>query len=290
MLVHVSAPKSRFTQVPNDVIDNPRLGDSAVRLMLWVLRRPRGAAIPAASEIARRIGLKKSAFMRAKQQLLDEGYLHEWRQQDRDGRWATEQLISDVPLDAEEARAVRDGWSPTAVEPAVGEPRARSVGRPQKKKTGEKTCLPPSQPSRAPAAEPAPAPPQPEHPLAARGARALAAVSHSERRLRLTGRDVRELAPLAGEWLLRGASTNDILDALVNGLPEPVHHPAALIRNRLTRKMPDAPRIRPPRAPEPLLTHPGPSPVEAPDLRAFVHERAAAVRTGIRKASRVAST
>ncbi|WP_344024800.1 hypothetical protein [Streptomyces luteireticuli] len=285
MLVHVSAPKSRFTQVPNDVIDNPRLGPEARCLMLWVLRRPRGVAIPAASEIARRTGLKKSAFMRAKQQLLDEGYLHEWRQQDRNGRWATEQLISDVPLDAEEARAVRDGSSPTAVKPAVGEPRARSVGRPQEK-TGEKTYLPPSQPSRSPSPEPEPVP---EHPLAQRGARALAAVSHSERRLRLTGRDVRELAPLAGEWLLRGASTNDILDALVNGLPEPVHHPAALIRNRLTRKMPEAPRIRPPRAaPEPPLTHPGPGPVEAPDLRAFVHERAAAVRTGIRKAPRAA--
>ncbi|MBH1936410.1 hypothetical protein I5Q34_19380 [Streptomyces sp. AV19] len=73
MLVHVSALKSRFTQVPNDVIDNPRLGSDARNLLLWVLRRLRGAAVPPLSEIARRLGIKKSGFMRAKRELLNEG-------------------------------------------------------------------------------------------------------------------------------------------------------------------------------------------------------------------------
>lgn len=285
MLRHVSALDGSFSLTPHELVRHPRLGSDAVRLALWLLSLPPGADVPI-SEAARRAGIKKSGFMRAKRELLDEGYLHEWRRQGRDGRWATTQMICNRPLDAEEARAVRDGFSPTAVEPAVGEPKPRSVGRPQEK-TGVKTDPPPSQPSRSPAPEP------PPHPLAERGARALAAVSHTERRLRLTGRDVRALAPLAAEWLLRGASTNDLVDALVNGLPEPVHHPAALIRDRLTRKMPEAPRIRPPRAPAPVPAPVAPAPVrpdDAPDLREFTRERATTVRAGIRKTDRTVRT
>ncbi|MFJ5680924.1 hypothetical protein [Streptomyces sp. NPDC093097] len=52
---------------------------------------------------------------------------------------------------------------------------------------------------------------------------------------------VGRLAPLAGEWLQRGATVRDIREALTSGLPETVHCPAALMRDRLVRKMPDAP-------------------------------------------------
>ncbi|MFF4738124.1 hypothetical protein ACFY2W_19885 [Streptomyces sp. NPDC001262] len=189
------------------------------------------------SEAARRAGIKPSAFQNAKRQLRDERYFHEWRVQGRDGRWTTRQLISNVPLTPEEALAVRDGASPTPVKPAVGEPGGRPVGRHQKK-TGEKTHLPPSQPSQPSR----PAEPEP-HPLAERGAQALASISHRERKLRLTGREVTQLAPLAAEWLLRGATITDLREALTHGLPEPVHCPAALVRDRLVRKMPDVPAV-----------------------------------------------
>ncbi|MEV5507351.1 hypothetical protein [Streptomyces orinoci] len=89
--------------------------------------------------------------------------------------------------------------------------------------------------------------------LVRRGAQILAAVSHSVRQLRLNGRDIQTLAPLAGEWLLRGAGADDLREALVNGLPQPVHCPAALLRDRLVRKRPEIPRQRvaagPPLAP-----------------------------------------
>ncbi|MEU7166869.1 hypothetical protein AB0A70_19870 [Streptomyces morookaense] len=230
MLKHASAPAGRYTQVPNEIIRHPRLGEAAIRLALWLLSLPEGADV-SLSEAARRAGLTPSAFQKAKRQLREEGYFHEWRMQGRDGRWRTRQLISNVPLTPEEALAVRDGAAPTAVKPAVGEPGGRRVGRHQEK-TGEKTDLPPSQPS-----EPEP------HPLAERGAQALASISHRERKLRLTGREVTQLAPLAAEWLLRGATMTDLREALTNGLPEPVHCPAALVRDRLVRKMPDAPAM-----------------------------------------------
>ncbi|MBO0654774.1 hypothetical protein J1792_18940 [Streptomyces triculaminicus] len=227
MLKHAIAPARFFTQVSNEIIRHPRLSAEAVRLLTWQLSLPDGVDQPL-SETAKRAGIKKTAFGRAKGELKAEGYVHEWHRQGSRGRWSTTQLVSNVPLSAEEALAVRDGdrpaEPPAAVEPAVGEPEGRSVGRSQDN-TEENTHNPPSQPSR----------------LIERGALALASISHRERQLRLTGREVSGLAPLAAEWLLRGASLTDLREALTLGLPERVHSAAALVRDRLMRKMPPVP-------------------------------------------------
>ncbi|NVK78465.1 hypothetical protein [Streptomyces morookaense] len=112
----------------------PRLGEAAIRLALWLLSLPEGADV-SLSEAARRAGIKPSAFRTAKRQLREERYFHEWRMQGRGGRWTTRQLISNVPLTPEQALAVRDGKSPTAVKPAVGEPGG-SAGRSSPGKDG----------------------------------------------------------------------------------------------------------------------------------------------------------
>ncbi|MEU1310322.1 hypothetical protein ABZ419_15690 [Streptomyces cinnamoneus] len=235
MLRHAIAPARFFTQTPNEIIRHPRLSSDAVRLLQWQLSLPDGADQPL-SETARQAGIKKTAFIRAKRQLIDEGFLHEWRRQGVAGRWRTTQLISNVPLTPEEALAVRDGdgdaaASPTAVEPAVGQPTPRAVGRSQENTEGNT--------------------PHPPHPLAERGAQALTTVTRGERRLRLSGRDVRALAPLAAEWLTRGATLADLRDALTSGLPDTVRSPAGITRDRLTRKMPD-PAPEPGPRPQPL--------------------------------------
>lgn len=232
---HVIPPARFFSQVPNEIIRHPRLSSDAIRLLLWQLSLPPSANEPL-YESAQRAGIKKTAFNRAKGELIAEGYLHEWRCQDRTGRWSRPQLISNVPLTGAEALAVRDGNvpepTPTAPQPAVGEPGPRAVGRSPENTEGN-TSHPP------------------HHPLADRGAQALVAVARGERRLRLSGRDLRQLAPLAGEWLLRGATLADLRDALTSGLPERVHSPAGIARDRLVRKMPEP-------APEPTAAAPNP--------------------------------
>ncbi|MEU3354303.1 hypothetical protein [Streptomyces sp. NPDC037389] len=227
MQKHAIPPARFFTQVSNDIVRHPRLSAEAVRLLMWQLSLPDDVDQPL-SEAAKRAGIKKAAFGRAKGELKTEGYVHEWHRQGPRGRWTTTQLVSNVPLSAEEALAVRDGGRsaepPAAVEPAVGGPEGRSVGRSQDN-TEENTHNLPSQPSQ----------------LIERGALALSSVSHRERQLRLTGREVAGLAPLAAEWFLRGASLTDLREALTLGLPERVHSAAALVHDRLMRKMPTAP-------------------------------------------------
>ncbi|MEV4434712.1 hypothetical protein [Streptomyces sp. NPDC049585] len=237
MPTHVIAPTRSFTQVPNEILRNPRLSSDAVRLLVWHVSLPAEARTSPLSDTARRAGIKTTAFQRAKNELKAEGYVHEWRTQGRRGRWGTFQLVSNVPLTDEEARAVRDGWaapaSPSTEKPAVGGPERPSVGR-SPEKTRETTSLPP------------------HHPLADRGAVVLASVAREERRLRLGGREIRQLAPLAGEWLERGATQAEVREALTAGLPAQIHSVAGLVRNRLVRKMPEAAEAAPP--PVPLLT------------------------------------
>ncbi|MFF4156473.1 hypothetical protein [Streptomyces sp. NPDC001678] len=123
MQKHAIPPARFFTQVSNDIIRHPRLSSEAVRLLMWQLSLPDDVDQPL-SETAKRAGIKKTAFQRAKQELIAEGYVHEWRGQGSDGRWATTQLVSNVPLSEEDALAVRGGSRPAAppaaVKPAVG--------------------------------------------------------------------------------------------------------------------------------------------------------------------------
>ncbi|WP_323186026.1 MULTISPECIES: hypothetical protein [unclassified Streptomyces] len=61
-----------------------------------------------------------------------------------------------------------------------------------------------------------------------------------------TATDFARLAPLVTDWYARGATDADVTRALTNGLPTPVHHPADLIHNRLTTKLPpERPTPRP---------------------------------------------
>ncbi|MFV8129428.1 hypothetical protein [Streptomyces syringium] len=244
MLRHVIAPERFFTQVSNEIIRHPRLSANAVRLLIWQLSLPASVDAPLC-EAGKAAGITKGAFTRAKRELKAEGYFHEWRLQVERGKWRTTQLVSPVVLTDTEAVAVRDGFpqvTPTAPKPATGEPTDRSVGRHPTNTEGKKDN-PPSQPSHVPA------------PLIERGGLILASVSHKEHRLRFNGRDIQQLAALAGEWLLRGATAQDLREALTDGLPTRVHSPAALAHNRLTRKMPEVPPFTAPvAAPQPLRT------------------------------------
>ncbi|MZF87217.1 hypothetical protein GTY56_19790 [Streptomyces sp. SID5643] len=86
--------------------------------------------------------------------------------------------------------------------------------------------------------------PQAARPTRSRAHILLAALGRTAPVLSLSEADCTTLAPLVTDWFERGASEDHVLRVLTAGLPTPVHHPAALVRNRLTSKLP-------PRPPEP---------------------------------------
>ncbi|MFD8082021.1 hypothetical protein ACFV4F_09995 [Kitasatospora sp. NPDC059722] len=78
-------------------------------------------------------------------------------------------------------------------------------------------------------------------------ARTLLQVVRPEPRLRLGEREAAALAPLVEEWLERGSGPADLAQALLPGLPSPVHSPVGVLRDRLVRKMPPVHTVAPKR-------------------------------------------
>lgn len=88
---------------------------------------------------------------------------------------------------------------------------------------------------------------EPRRPTRSRAFILLAALGRTAPALSLSQADCDALAPLVAEWFERGANEDSVRHALTAGLPTPVHSPAALIRRRLTSKLPPEPAaVRPP--------------------------------------------
>jgi hypothetical protein len=93
-------------------------------------------------------------------------------------------------------------------------------------------------------------PPEPRAgPTRSRAYVLLAALGRTTPALSLSHRDCADLAPLLTEWFARGATDEHVLQSLTGGLPAPVHSPAALVRTRLTTKLPPEPVRETPRPP-----------------------------------------
>ncbi|WP_282696954.1 hypothetical protein [Streptomyces sp. CC208A] len=77
----------------------------------------------------------------------------------------------------------------------------------------------------------------------------LAALGRTNSALSLSHVECRALMPLVEEWFERDADEESVLRALTAGLPQSVHHPAGLVRRRLTDKLPPPPVRRTPAPP-----------------------------------------
>ena len=85
----------------------------------------------------------------------------------------------------------------------------------------------------------------PRHPTRSRAFILLAALGRTAPALSLSYADCVALEPRVTPWFERGATEPEILRALTSGLPTPVHSPAALVRSRLTSKLPPESPVRP---------------------------------------------
>ncbi len=89
--------------------------------------------------------------------------------------------------------------------------------------------------------QPSPPLPQPRE-LTAELHRAATALLGDLRRhahqLVLSEKDIRQLAPAVAAWLERDTRPDTIRHALTNDLPQPLRHPAKLLKHRLTALIP----------------------------------------------------
>ncbi|MEV5601520.1 hypothetical protein AB0L33_08775 [Streptomyces sp. NPDC052299] len=221
---------------------------------MYVQGLPESRASEALSDHAKRIGIKGRAYQKAKSQLKEAGYVHEWRWQGQGGLWMTDQLFSNVPLTDEEARGLRKAnaqAAPADRSPAGGQAGTRPVGSPQPEVEEERRENNPHPPTEAPAANaPAANAPAAEaaepvaatDPDVAQAERVLLSLRHANPQLHLGVREARSLSATAADWLRRGVKAADLRQALVNGLPaEGVRSAYGFVRHRLVHKLPEAP-------------------------------------------------
>lgn len=166
MLRHVIAPSSGWTKAPHTVVRDRRLNSDAKVLLLYVQGLPDSATDRPLGELAGKLEMKGRPYQLAKKQLVEHGYLHEWRAQGEGGRWATDQLFTNTPLTAAEARTVRAtlepdggrapgvaaaaGPPPSTRQPTVGRPTTRTAGgyEPEEDHSDKTTPHPPSEAER----------------------------------------------------------------------------------------------------------------------------------------------
>ncbi|WP_308271107.1 hypothetical protein [Kitasatospora sp. SUK 42] len=224
-----------FTVLPNALLQYRRLSYTARGLLADLLSRPDGWR-----EDGRRMAdtspQGRGAIRKALKELTEAGYYRIEKIRMPDGTIITESHVYDTPQLAR----------PGTTRPAPGEAATGSAGSPVVKNRRQEPTLPAS-PADESDQEGQEAPPDNE-PFREAVA-TLFRVIRPEPRLRLGEAEARELAPLVAQWLARGSTPADLVQALLPGLPVPVHSAAAVLRYRLEHKLPPSrPRERPPAA------------------------------------------
>ncbi|WP_245179567.1 hypothetical protein [Streptomyces montanisoli] len=181
------------------------------------------------------------AVAKALRELTAFGYYLVERVRHADGTVSSQAHVFDVPRGAGVAApgAVDPGPGPLAADEAGAHPvknpeKQPTLPRQRARAVGREASSPP------PAPAPAPAPAPSSDTAMGEAAALLHRVTAPEPRLRLGAAEAVALAPLVTPWLERGHGPRELANALLGGLPGRIHSASALLRDRLTRKLPPA--------------------------------------------------
>ncbi|AUG87181.1 helix-turn-helix DNA binding domain protein [Streptomyces phage Attoomi] len=243
MRIHRTRHDRDFTVVPNRTARNRKLSFTARGLWLHLISLPDGAKEDVRTLADNNPGVGRKGVANALDELVAAGYYFRFTIKDPEtGRIWTETALYDLPQTEE---------SPVPASPATGRPGNAETGTlptgvkdlvsKDLKKEPSLPSVSPVQTPAAPAAREGSSKTDQEIPTDPEAVRVLGRLEDVDARLRLSGRQLRDLAPLAAEWLSRGYSATEITDAVVQGLPGKVYAPAKIVADRLTRKLP-APR------------------------------------------------
>lgn len=228
MRIHRTHHARGFTVLPNALLQDRRLSFTARGILVDMLSRPKDW-----SEDGRRMAdtspQGRTAVAKALRELVSFGYYRVEKIRRADGAFISVAHVFDTPqLPISPPAAGFAG-------PGVTDPASVDA---QHSKNREKEPTPlPAQRVSVTAEAPTPAPAPADDTI--RDAVALLfRVLRPEPRLRLGEVEARQLAPLVAAWLERGHGERALAEALLPDLPYPLRSPAALLRDRLTRKLP----------------------------------------------------
>ncbi|MFF8616911.1 helix-turn-helix domain-containing protein [Streptomyces sp. NPDC015350] len=251
-VMHVKARlTSHFTVLGNQLTQHRELSLLAIGLSAHIQSLPPGARI-GIKFLAQRFPDSEARIAAALRELEAHGFLRRVRERLDDGRVVTRTYSYNQPHTDAPPRPVRAAPSAPAPTP-VPAPASEHTPVPPVPPAPLVPSVPPVAPvapvAKAPTAPPSPtAPlPQPRTPLPSlpsllhAATELLAGLHHHTPRITLTAQDVDRLAPAVAAWFERGATPADLRRALTDDLPDPLRHPAKLLRYRLTALLPPPP-------------------------------------------------
>ncbi|WP_160311685.1 hypothetical protein, partial [Streptacidiphilus melanogenes] len=266
MHVHRSRHVRGFTALPNYLLQDRRLSYTARGLLADLLSRPDGWREDG-RQMADSSPQGRTAVGKALRELTHAGYYRVEKVRQADGTVVSESHVYDTPqpLPAPAAKVAGSGrWTasrpgglpkdlvkepshPRPIVPTDGAVRSGLPGNGEGgRDTTPDTTTAPADESTAGGGAPAHTGPvapalEADAPEVREAAATLFRVLRPEPRLRLGAVEALNLAPLVAPWLEGGCTEADLARALLSGLPTQVHAPVALLRDRLTRKLPSPP-------------------------------------------------
>ncbi|MFF2960592.1 helix-turn-helix domain-containing protein [Streptomyces sp. NPDC057963] len=226
---------SRFTVIGNHLAQHRELSLLAIGLSTYIQSLPAGARI-GIKTLAERFPDSEARIAAALRELEAHGYLSRTRERLSNGRVVTRTCSYNQPSGIAQRHPV-----PVAA-PA---PKPRRQAPAPVVAPVPVAATPPATPPPAPTPPPPPPPlPQPRNPLPQYLHAATALLTDLPRHsalITLTEKDVVLLAPAAATWFERGTTPTALRHALTHDLPQPLKHPAKLLRHRLTALLPPPP-------------------------------------------------
>ncbi|MFD5984035.1 hypothetical protein [Streptomyces cyaneofuscatus] len=276
-VIHIAIRHTdRFTVVGNHLAQHPTLSTTAVGLAVRIQSLPQGTEI-GIKALAARFPEGEKLIAAALRELEAHGYLQRARIRLPNGRIVTRTVFCNQPAALLRPRAVaplpqRRPAAPQFPAPQIPEPEPPAPEPPVPEAAAPQAPVPPDvQHDHAPRDHAprdhaprdhapqdhtpfvplvppptAPKPPRPPlpHPreLTTELDRAATALLGDLRRhahqLVLSENDIRQLAPAVAAWLERDTHPDTIRHTLTTDLPQPLRHPAKLLKHRLTVLLP----------------------------------------------------
>jgi hypothetical protein len=239
MQIHRSRHARGFTVLPNALLQDRRLSYTARGLLADLLSRPDGWREDG-RHMADTSPQGRHSVAKALRELAASGYYRVERVRRPDGTFVSETHVYDTPQVGPSAELPGPGRSADGARDAHPvKDRGKEPSLPAQRTAADATSGAERGGRRkTTVAEPTPA--GPPDAAVGKAAALLHRVTAAEPRLRLGAAEALALAPLVTRWLERGYGPRDLAQALLSGLPEPVHNATALLRDRLTRKLPPA--------------------------------------------------
>ncbi|MFJ2862705.1 hypothetical protein [Kitasatospora sp. NPDC087314] len=248
MRVHRSAHVRNFTVLPNAVLQYRRLSYTARGLLADLLSRPDGWREDG-RHMADTSPQGRGAIRKALKELAEAGFYRVEKIRMSDGTIITETHVYDTPqlalpgVTRPVSGEATTGGPDALVKDLVKEPPSLPADHVDGQAANDEVEEPGGREEDQQEAGDADL--LPDEQVCAAVATLFRAI-RPEPRLRLGEAEARKLAPLVARWLERGATQADLAQALLPGLPAPVHSAVAVLRYRLERKMPPVqPVVRP---------------------------------------------